>query len=178
MKSCVVGYYYLSDVLCLTHSLHPAPPVHIMRKFLKHVVASGAEAETAGLFYNAQEIVLLHHILTALGHPQPPTPLHTDNTTMSEFSNRTMRQRHSKSWDMSYHCFWDQERRQDLNVFWGKGKSNKADYYTKHFPPSHHQIIQHSQFVSTKALQTCTQKLMALLIREATLQGCVAPCLK
>ena len=139
------------------------------------MVASAAEAETAGLFYNGQEIVLLRRILRALGHPQPPTPLQTDNTTASDFANRTLRLKRSKSWDMRFHWLRDQERRGDLHVFWGKGITNKGDYYTKHFPPSHHRTMRHSHFVSAKALHLCTHRILALLLPRATMQGCVAP---
>lgn len=72
-KSRIAGYYYLSNVLCSTHAPCPASKVHIVWNFMKHVVDSAVEAETAGLFYNDEEIALLRHILTALGHPQPPT---------------------------------------------------------------------------------------------------------
>ena len=106
-KSRVAGYYYLSDVPSTTQLPRPAPPVHVVCKFLKHVVALAAEAETAGLFHNGQEIVLLRRILKALGHPQPPTPLQTDNTTASDFANQTLRLKRSKSWDMRFHWLRD-----------------------------------------------------------------------
>lgn len=51
-KSHIVGYYYLSDLPSSTKLPCSAPPVHIVCKFLKHVVASATEAETADLFHN------------------------------------------------------------------------------------------------------------------------------
>ena len=45
------------------------------------VAASAAEAELGSLFLNAQETVKLRIALQDLGHKQPPTPIHTDNTT-------------------------------------------------------------------------------------------------
>ena len=45
------------------------------------MVASAAEAEVGGIFHNAQTGILVRRILHHLGHPQPPTPLKTDNTT-------------------------------------------------------------------------------------------------
>lgn len=68
-KSRIAGYYYLSDLPSSTQPPHSALPVHIVCKFLKHVVASGEEAETAGLFHNGQEIVFLRCILIAIPNP-------------------------------------------------------------------------------------------------------------
>ena len=45
------------------------------------VAASADEAELGSLFLNTQETVRLHIALQELGHTQPPTPIHTDNTT-------------------------------------------------------------------------------------------------
>ena len=45
------------------------------------VAASKIEAELVNLFSNTQETVQLRTVLQELGHTQPPTPSHTDNTT-------------------------------------------------------------------------------------------------
>ena len=52
---------------------------------MRHVVVSAAEAEIVGLFYNAQTNIHLRVMLEALGHPQPPTPIKTDNATAHGF---------------------------------------------------------------------------------------------
>ena len=46
---------------------------------MRHVVASGAEAEIGGLFHNAQLSIPIRFMLEALDHQQPPTPMLTDN---------------------------------------------------------------------------------------------------
>ena len=48
---------------------------------IKIVAASAAEAELGALFINAKEAKIIRIILSELGHPQPPTPIHVDNTT-------------------------------------------------------------------------------------------------
>ena len=58
---------------------------------------SAAEAETAGLFHNAQQARPIRYILTQLGHPQPPTPIKTDNATANAFIHQTMRHKTIKS---------------------------------------------------------------------------------
>ena len=69
-------------------------------KTLRHVVASAAEEETGGLFHNGKTIIPISIAVEALGHPQPPTPLKTDNSTARDFVHKSMRQKKSKSWDM------------------------------------------------------------------------------
>jgi hypothetical protein len=51
----------------------------IISTVLKHVMSSGAEAEIGAVFINAKEGAVLRTTLKELGHPQPPTPLETDN---------------------------------------------------------------------------------------------------
>ena len=60
-RSWIVGFFYCGD----TYTKNATPPnkingpIHIECKLLKHVVASAAEAETAGLFHNCQTAVML-----------------------------------------------------------------------------------------------------------------------
>ena len=103
-KSRVAGHYYLSS----KDPIHN-DPLHSLCRLLKSVVASAAEAETAGLFQNAQLVVCIRRCLIALGHPQPPTPIKTDNSTSAAFVNRKMRQKRSKSWDMKLYWLVDKQ---------------------------------------------------------------------
>ena len=48
---------------------------------IKAVMSSAAEAELGALYLNASEAVYLRQILTKMGHPQPRTPIQTDNST-------------------------------------------------------------------------------------------------
>jgi hypothetical protein len=48
---------------------------------IKNVVASAAESEVGACFHNAQSGAPLRITLAELGHPQPATPLRTDNST-------------------------------------------------------------------------------------------------
>ena len=136
-KSRIAGYYYLTSDL-----INDAPPINapilVICKTLKHVVSSAAEAETAGVFTNAQIALPIRHTLEALGHPQPPTPIKTDNSTATGFVNNNMQQKRSKSWDMRYHWLRDRETQKHIRVYWDKGLHNYADYFTKHHPTSYH----------------------------------------
>jgi hypothetical protein len=46
------------------------------------VMSSAAEAELGALFINAKEAVHMKRILQEMGHPQPRTPIQTDNSTV------------------------------------------------------------------------------------------------
>jgi len=106
------GYSYLSS---RPHSpptaTNPAPPdngpVHVLCQILRHVVSSAAEAELGALFHNAQDICPIHMALDKLGHPQPATPLQTDNNTTSGIVNDTVKQWRSKAVDMRFYWIRD-----------------------------------------------------------------------
>jgi hypothetical protein len=77
-------------------------PIFVLAKIVKNVMASAAEAETGGLFMNAQEAVPERVTAEELGHIQPPTPLVTDNSTADSTAdgimNKTVRQNNQKQW--------------------------------------------------------------------------------
>ena len=100
------GYYYFS-------SLRKPPPlngvIHVECKIFRHVVASAAEDETAGVFHNAQTVIPIRRILEALNHPHPPTRIKTDNSTTNSFIHNDIQQQQSKSWNMRY--FWLRDKK-------------------------------------------------------------------
>ena len=101
-------------------------------------MASAAEAEMAGLFMNAQEIIQVRHALAALAHHQPPTPLKTDNSTSSAFIDNTIKQRRSKTLDMRWNWMRDPKTKEQIKTYWDSGVNNLVDYPTNHHPPIHH----------------------------------------
>ena len=140
-RSRVAGYYYLSDHPSKLTNSKPTlnAGVHVECKLLRHVVSSAAEAETAGIFTNCQLAIPIRRMLHILGHPQPPTPIKTDNKTATSFANNTLKNKKSKSWDMRYYWIKDKVSNQDFVIYWDRGLNNYADYFTKHFPASYHQ---------------------------------------
>ena len=135
-KSRIAGYYYLGDKEKKNTKINGA--ILVECRYLKHVVASAAEAETGGLFHNCQNTIHIRKLLEILGHTQSATPVKTDNSTAAAFVNEMIRQKRSKSWDMRYHWIREQQNQNNIKVFWDKGENNKADYFTKHHPPIHH----------------------------------------
>ena len=77
-KSRVAGFYHLSSEFAKNRPTPINGGVLVECKILRHVVASAAEAEVAGIFLNAQQIIPIR-VLHVLGHVQPPTPVKADN---------------------------------------------------------------------------------------------------
>jgi hypothetical protein len=115
--------------------------IHVVTTILKFVAASAAEAELGALFVNAKEGRILRLILNELGHPQPPTPIHCDNSTAAGIANNTVKRQRSRSMEMRYFWIADQVARNQFSVHWHPGLENMGDYYTKHHPASHHQRV-------------------------------------
>ena len=144
-KSRVAGFYYFKNKPTGQPFNCPNHPVLVECRCLRHVVTSAAEAETAGLFHNAQNILLLRRILTALRHPQSPTPLKTDNATAAGFIHNNIHLRKSKTWDMRYYWLCEQQTHKSTKVYWKRGTDendpNYADYATKHHSIIHHKGV-------------------------------------
>ena len=129
-------------------------PILIECKTLRHVVASSAEAEVAGVFHNAQIAIPIRYILTSLGHPQPTTNIITDNSTVALFANDNITQKRSKSWDMRFYWLRDKERSQHFKIIWKPSVINLADYFTKHFPAKHHREKRSKYVLDSSPVQT------------------------
>ena len=147
-------------------------PILVECHCLRHVVASAAEAETAGLFHNAQQTLSLRRILHALNHIQPPTPIKTDNETAHAFVHNNMHLRKSKTWDMRYYWLRDNMAKQNIAVYWKRGKDqhdpNYADYPTKHHSIIHHKGVRHNY-----VLDSVINHIHTLHMTSQALRGCV-----
>mgnify|MGYP004176976041 CR=1 FL=1 len=121
----------------------PNGPVYTVCHILRHIMASAAEAEIAALFKNGQEAVVLRNTLRNLGHPQPPTPIKTDNSTAAGIANNTILQRKSRAMDMRFYWVRDRVNQGQFIIYWRPGVTNLGDYFTKHHPPSHHIKVRH-----------------------------------
>ena len=93
----------------------------ILAKVIKAVIQSAAEAESGALYMNAKEAVPMRTTLEELGHPQPATPMQTDNSTADEIMNRRVKQKASKSIDMRFYWLQDRVKQEQFNVFWAPG---------------------------------------------------------
>jgi len=132
------GHYFLGSTPIAGEPIKLNGAVHTLCTIIKQVVASAAEAELASTFMNGQQGKVLRLTLEEMGHPQPPTPIHVDNTTAVGIANDTVKKQRSRAMDMRYFWIRDQVAQRQFNVEWHPGQENLADYVTKHHPPAHH----------------------------------------
>lgn len=111
-----------------------------LSSIIKHVLASASEAELAAMFYNSREAIPLRITLEEMGHPQPQTPITVDNSTAYGLTQGTMVPKRSKAMDMRFHWLRCREAQKQIQFLWRRGDTNRADYHTKHHPPSHHRL--------------------------------------
>ncbi len=77
-------------------------------QIIKALMSSAAEAEVGALYINCREVIPTCHTLDFIGHPQPPTPMQTDNTTaIGVFNNNVIKK--LKAIDMKYHWLYNRE---------------------------------------------------------------------
>jgi hypothetical protein len=98
------GYFFLGSIPQDAEPIIINGAIHITCTILKLVAASAAEAELGALLLNAQEAKVKRIVLEELGHPQPPTPIHVDNTTTVGIVNNTIKRQRSRAMEMRY--FW------------------------------------------------------------------------
>jgi hypothetical protein len=155
-RSRYAGLYLLSDI-SNTSPPEPKPngAVHVLCKTIRGVPASAAEAETGGLFLNRQEAIPIITALQEMGHPQPltGTPLETDNSTAHDILKAQVRMKGSKAFDMRYYWLKDRIFQKQFNLYWVPGKQDRADYFTKHHPPSHHKPMRY-QYLQRPQINT------------------------
>jgi hypothetical protein len=88
------GHFFMSSN---TPCPHNNGAVLTIAQIIKAVMSLAAKAKIGALYINCQETVPTCHTLEFLGHPQPPTPIQTNNT-MALSSSTTMSSRNLKPW--------------------------------------------------------------------------------
>jgi hypothetical protein len=118
-KSRAGGLFYMcSDTK--TNKKLTIGEILITSKVLKHVMSLAAEAEIGAVFINAKEGAFLRTTLEELEHPQPPTPMETDNTTATGYSNDTIQQKCTKAMYMRFYWIKYRVKQGQFNVYWGQ----------------------------------------------------------
>ncbi len=87
---------------------NPSKPIKFYGAFytscviLRFVVASTAKAKLGTLFLNCKQATICWLMLEEMGHPQPPTPIHWDNSTTVSIANNTFKRQRSRSMEMRF----------------------------------------------------------------------------
>ncbi len=85
------GYFFLGSLPRNGDPIKLNGTIHVQCIILKLIAASAAKAKLGALFLNAQDANFFRLILAELGHPQPPTPIHIDNTTTVDIVKNTIK---------------------------------------------------------------------------------------
>ena len=121
-RSRAAGYHYLSN----GDTTNPPwnAPVHVLVKIMKNVMSSAAEAEVGSAFMNAQDACPTRTALIEMGHPQPATPLETDNKCAEGILTGTVKQKRSKAIDMRFYWLKDRIDQGMFHIYWRAGAAN------------------------------------------------------
>ena len=114
------------------------------------MVSSSSEAETGGTFENAQNVIPLRYMIKMVYLHQQPTKgltIITDNITSQGILTCFMKPCKSKTWDMRYHWLEDCIYQKQKQLIQKQGIHNWVDYFTKHHPPEHHQLMRPNYLV-------------------------------
>jgi hypothetical protein len=125
-------------------------------QLIKAVMSSVAKAKLSALYINACEAVPQRHLLEEMGHPQSTTSIQTDNSTAFGVVNSNIQPQQTKAMDMRFHWLQCREAQKQFRFFWDPGKTNLADYWTKHHCAAHH-IKQRPQFLEPLSVITALQ---------------------
>jgi Reverse transcriptase (RNA-dependent DNA polymerase). len=157
------GFFHLADLPKLPiQNVKQNGAVHIESTLIRQVMAAASEAELGAAFINAQKAVPIRQALIDMGHPQPPTPLKTDNSTAHGILTSLVRQKRSKAFDMRFYWPKDRIKQNQFQVYWKPGTENRADYFTKNHPPAHHRAMR-------------SHYLHHISTHNESMRGCVIP---
>jgi hypothetical protein len=135
------GYFFLGSIPQDGDPNKLNGAIHITCAILKFVAASAAKAELCSLFLNVQEAKVLQLIFTELGHQQPSTPIHIDNTTTVVIVNNTIKQQRSQVIKMRYFCLLDGKPQQYFKFYYQSSLENLCGYPSKHHTADiHHHV--------------------------------------
>jgi hypothetical protein len=141
-RSRAAGYFFLTNrCMDATKPYTTNGAVHVLCHIMREVLSSASEAELGALLHNGKEACPLCIALAKMGHPQEATPIETDNSTANGIATDTVKQKRSKEVDMRFYWIRDRVRPGQFHVYWGKGSRNRADYFSKHHPTSHHRQL-------------------------------------
>jgi hypothetical protein len=153
------GHFFMSSN---TPCPHNNSGVLTIAQIIKAVMSLAAEAKIGALYINCQEAVPARHTLEFLGHPQPPTPIQTDNTmALGVINNNVMK--NLKAMDRKYHWLQDRISQKQFRHYWAPSNKNKGNYVTKHHASVHHEAMRSTFLASIATLQALLNRVSNLL---------------
>jgi hypothetical protein len=95
-----------------------------------------------------------------MGHPQPQTPIQTDDLMAEGVINNKIHPKQTKAMDMHFHWLHDCKAQDQFRIYWRPGKTNLAYYFTKHHPPLHHVNVRSEFLTKVKDLAEARRQQM------------------
>ena len=105
-------------------------------------MTSAAEAKIGAMYINARETVPMRRTLEEMGHPQPRTPLQTENIADHSVVTNNVKPRRIEAMDMRFYWLRDRAAQEQFQYYLRPGSKNLADYWTKNHPGTHHEICE------------------------------------
>ena len=151
------GHHFLD-----TNDEHPKNNGAVLNisHIIKAVISSAAEAELGALFINSKLAVPVRMTHKEMGHPQPPTPIQTNNSTAHGVITNKITPKAKKEMDMRFWWLHNRETQRQFIYYWRPGTLNWADYWTKHHPSSHH-VSMRREFLSSRRFLDVIKRALA-----------------
>ena len=108
-----------------------------------------------------------------MGHPQPATPIQVDNSTACGIANNNIQLWRSRAIDMRFYWVRDRVEQDQFHVYWKPGRTNLADYVTKHHTAAHHQTMRPIYLHQANLIKT--MKLLKQLVHQSHCEGVLIP---
>ena len=77
-----------------------------------------AEAKLCEQYINAKQSAMMLMMLNKTGHPQPPMPIQTDDSTAYSIITNKIIPKAPKMMDMYFHWLHDHEQQQKFHINW------------------------------------------------------------
>ena len=140
MRSRAGGHFFLTN-----NNENPRNNAAILTitTIIKAVMSSAVEAELVALYLNTCEAVYLRQILTKMGHPQPQTPIQTNNLTAEGMVNSKLQPKRTKAIDVRFHWLRDREAQGQFRIYWRPGKTKPHELLhqaSSAITPCQHQV--------------------------------------
>ena len=97
-------------------------------QIIKAVMTSATEAEIGAMYINAREAVPQRMTLSEMGHPQPKTPMQTDNSAAHAVVTNNVQPRRKKATETIFHWLRCRDAQGQFRYYWKPGTMNVGDY--------------------------------------------------
>jgi hypothetical protein len=85
--------------------------------------------------------IIFQLTLAKMGHPQPRTPVHSNNATAVGIANNTIKRQQLRSMEMIFFWVGDKIAQEMYALQWHPGQENLANYQSKYHVGLHHATV-------------------------------------